>query len=64
MAELSVRYSEVAKHCGNVLTVHDENIRVKRCKSDNKEEELTIYRVFQFNVNKHHSALLQAPSLI
>ena len=45
MAELSVSYSKVAKHCGNVLTVHDENIAVKRCKSDNKEEELAIYRV-------------------
>ena len=52
MAELSVRYSEVAKHCGNVLTVHDENIAVKRCKSDDKEEELAIYRVFNFTMIK------------
>ena len=49
MTELSVRYSKVAKHCGNVLTVHDENIAVKRCESDNEEEELTIYRVFGLN---------------
>ena len=45
MAELSVRYSKVAKQGGNVLTVPGENIRVKGSKSDNKEEELTTHRV-------------------
>ena len=47
VAELSVRYSKVAKQGGNVLTVPGENITEKGSKSDNKEEKSTTHRVFR-----------------